>query len=324
MYVLGIDGGGTRTSGVVADETGKVYMQAFGEGSNPTTMAREIFEEVITMLLNQLEQQDPAIFSQLEVCFAGMAGVMESGLEEEFEALLVKQLPAQTKIMVKNDAYNALYSGTLGNPGIVQIAGTGSITFGVNYDEETARCGGWGYLFDEAGSAFYLGNKALRAIFKYHDGSGPATVMTGRILEHFGITRVEELTAKIYGPEQPRQMIAQLCPIVIDAAESGDAVAKGIICEACENMMQCMETCHRQLFVADHPTVIVLAGGVFTKPQQFLWYLNELSKKSLPNVVFRETRFAPIGGAIVGGLKAMGINSISETFKEQMSGQLKE
>lgn len=319
MYVLGIDGGGTKTSGVVADESGKVYMQARGGSSNPNALTQEQFEAVLSGLLKELEQQDPEIFSRLAVCFAGMSGVGESGRDVEFAQFLKGLLPAQTEVVVKNDAYNALYSGTLGNPGIVQIAGTGAISFGINYEDKKTRAGGWGYLFDDAGSGFYLGNEALRAIFENYDGRGPETVLTDRVLNHFGVAHIPGLIGKIYGPDHPRTVISQLSPIVSEAADTGDAVAKGIICRACEEMMKCIEACHRQLFADDHPTVIVLAGGVFTNPQQFVWYFNELSKSSLPNVVFRETRVAPVGGAVIGGLKALGIDTIEETFAEHMN-----
>jgi len=318
MYVLGIDGGGTKTSGVVADENGNVYMQAIGGSSNPNALTREQFEEVLSNLLEELEKQDPHIFSQLDVCFAGMAGVGESGRDAEFVALLKRQLPAETQVVVKNDAYNALYSGTLGNPGIVQIAGTGAISFGINYEDKIVRAGGWGYLFDDAGSGYYLGNEALRSVFENYDGRGPATVLTEKVLEYFEVSYIPDLIGMVYGRDHPRTVISKLSPIVIEAAEDGDGVAKGIICKACEEMMKCIEACHRQLFASDHPTAIVLSGGVFTNPQQFVWYFNELSKKSLPNVVFRETRVAPVGGAVIGGLKAMGISSIDEAFAERL------
>lgn len=323
MYVLGIDGGGTKTSGVVADESGNVYMQAIGGSSNPNALTQAQFDKILSGLLKELEQQNPEIYNQLEACFAGMAGVGESGRDAEVAAFLEKQLPAQTRVVVKNDAYNALYSGTLGNPGIVQIAGTGAISFGINYEDQKARAGGWGYLFDDAGSGFYLGNEALRAVFENYDGRGPATVLTEKVLEHFAVAQIPDLIGKIYGPEHPRTVISKLSPIVSEAAEAGDGVAKGIICKACEEMMKCIEACHRQLFASDHPTVIVLSGGVFTNPRQFVWYFNELSKNTLPNVVFRETRVAPVGGAVIGGLKAMGVHTIDETFTDRFNRHVK-
>ena len=166
MYVLGIDGGGTRTTGIVADEFGNVHMHAVTGRSNPNTLQQAEFEEVICGLVKELKRQNDAIFTQLSVCFAGIAGVGESGRDAEVAALLARELPEGTKVIVRNDAFNALYSGTLGEPGIVQIAGTGAVTLGINENGEVARSGGWGYLFDDEGSGFYLGNEALKAVFR--------------------------------------------------------------------------------------------------------------------------------------------------------------
>lgn len=323
MYVLGIDGGGTKTSGMVADENGQVFMQALGSSSNPNTLTQDEFESVLINLLQELENQDPEIFSQLAICFAGMSGVGESGRDAVFAELLKKRLPAQTRVVVKNDAYNALYSGTLGNPGIVQIAGTGAITFGINYEDKQARSGGWGYLFDDAGSGFYLGNKALEAVFKQYDRRGPETALTEKILAYFDVQHVPDVIGKIYGQEHPRAVISKLSPIVTAEAEAGDRVAAEIVRKACREMIQCIESCHGQLFDAEHPTVIVLSGGVFTNPEPFAYELNRLSKATLPNVVFRETRIDPVGGAVIGGLKEMGFGRIEETFAEQLNRHIK-
>lgn len=324
MYVLGIDGGGTKTTGIVADENGKVYIESHAGPSNPNTLAPDEFEEVLKGLAADLEKQDPIIFSQLAVCFAGMSGAGDSWrCDAKFEKVLTKFLPQQTEVIVRNDAYNVLYSETLGKPGIIQIAGTGSITFGLNHENKTVRSGGWGYLFDEAGSAYHLGNEALRAVFKNYDGRGPETVMTEEIIKYFNVKDVTDLLGKVHGPEHPRSVIAQLAPLIIAAAENGDGVAAKIIRKACAEIMECIESCHKKLFAADHPTLVVLSGGVFANSQQLLDCLRELSKKTLPNIILRQAHAAPVGGAVIGGLKAMGFNSIDENITERINLQLK-
>ena len=117
MYVVGIDGGGTRTTGIVADEIGNIYMHAITGRSNPNTLQQAEFEEVICGLVRELKRQNDAIFTQLSVCFAGIAGVGESGRDAEVATLLARELPAGAKVIVRNDAFNALYSGTLGPAG---------------------------------------------------------------------------------------------------------------------------------------------------------------------------------------------------------------
>lgn len=321
MYVLGIDGGGTKTTGVVTDENGNVYMQAVTGRSNPNTLSQDEFQNVMSGLLLRLKKQHTKIYDQISVCFAGLAGVGESGRDVEVANLLSNYLPRDTKILIKNDAFNALYSGTLGEPGVVQIAGTGTITFGFNEEQKMVRSGGWGYLFDDEGSGFYLGNEALRAVFKEFDNRGPTTSLTTRFLNYFQVQAVPDIIGKVYGEEHPRSVIAPLARLVVEASVANDEVSKNIILNACKEMMLSVIACHNQLFGAEHPTTIVLSGGVFTNSELFIRQFKELSYETLPNVIFQQTKVPPVGGAIIAGLKSLGV-AIDEHFVAKFNEQI--
>ncbi|WP_432357267.1 N-acetylglucosamine kinase [Sporosarcina sp. UB5] len=323
MYVLGIDGGGTRTTGIVADELGNVYMHAVTGRSNPNTLQQAEFEEVIIGLARELKRQNEDIFSKLTVCFAGIAGVGESGRDAEVAALLARELPAGTKVIVRNDAFNALYSGTLGGPGIVQIAGTGAVTLGINGNGEVARSGGWGYLFDDEGSGFYLGNEALKAVFRSFDNRGPATSLTDRITGCLAVQNVPDIIGKVYGKEHPRSIIAPLARLVMQEAQADDEVAKGIVEKACLEMMQSIEACHRRLFDENNPTAIVLSGGVFTDVELFAGRFRELAQHSIPKAVFQPTLVPPVGGAVLAGLADQQI-TVNHEFSSRLNEQLRE
>src|SRR5699024_2966008 len=127
MYVLGIDGGGTKTAGAIADETGKIYASATAGASNPNGVGYEKAEEEIAALLKELQNQAPKAFSELKSSFAGMSGVDREADKVRMAEVFRRYLPVECAIAVDNDAVNALYSGTLGEPGIVHISGTGSI-----------------------------------------------------------------------------------------------------------------------------------------------------------------------------------------------------
>jgi len=318
MYVLGIDGGGTKTTALVTDGNGTVYMKAITGGSNPNTMSSKAFEIVISGLLLQLKIQNIELYDQISVCFAGMAGVGESGRDVEVARLLGKYLPQDIKIIVKNDAFNALYSGTLGETGIVQIAGTGSITFGVNDELKMVRSGGWGYLFDDEGSGFHLGNEALRAVFKELDQRGPSTSLTTAFLKYFDVNSVPDIIGIVYGQEHSRSIIAPLSRLVVDAAMADDEVAKTIIADACEKMMRCIQSCHDQLFEKNHATNIVLSGGVFTNSELFIHHFNHLANEKLPNIKFQRALVSPVGGAIIAALKSQQV-IIDERIVKQLN-----
>ncbi|MGI2329200.1 N-acetylglucosamine kinase [Planococcus sp. YIM B11945] len=321
MYVLGIDGGGTKTAGIVADEFGTIYMQAVTGRSNPTTLSPQEFEQVMVGLVEELKTQNEAVFNQISVCFAGMAGVDESKRTAEVMQLLKTHLPDEIEVIVQNDAVNALYSGTLGKPGIAQISGTGSIAFGINEKGETTRAGGWGFLFDEGGSGFAIGKAALRAVFQAFDKRGPETSLTARLLEHFGVKIVPDIIAHVYGHEYARAVIAPLAQLVVNEALAGDKIAHQILMEACGDMLLCIDTCHKQLFAPDHSTAIVLAGGVFSDWALFDDLFKRLARGTLPNAVFQPTRIPPVGGAVIAGLKSHGI-TIREQFTERLNEQV--
>ncbi|MFS0688650.1 BadF/BadG/BcrA/BcrD ATPase family protein [Sporosarcina sp. 179-K 8C2 HS] len=323
MYVLGIDGGGTRTTGIVADELGNVYMHAVTGRSNPNTLQQAEFEEVISGLARELKRQGEAIFNQLSVCFVGIAGVGESGRDAEVAALLARELPAGTKVIVRNDAFNALYSGTLGGPGIVQIAGTGAVTLGINENGDVARSGGWGYLFDDEGSGFYLGNEALKAVFRSFDNRGPATSLTDRVTDYLAVQSVPDIIGKVYGKEHPRSVVAPLARLVMQEVQADDDVAKEIVKRACIEMMHSIEACHSRLFDENHPTAIVLSGGVFTDAEFFAAQFSELARHSIPNAVFQTTHVPPVGGAVLAGL-ADQQTAVDPEFSKRLNEQLRE
>ncbi|GKV56848.1 N-acetylmuramic acid/N-acetylglucosamine kinase [Sporosarcina sp. NCCP-2222] len=321
MYVIGIDGGGTQTTGIVSDEFGRVHMYAKTGRSNPNTMNRKEFAAVMADLLQTLSLQNPVVFEQVSCCFAGLAGVGESGKDEEVAHLLRDLLPDGASITVRNDAFNALYSGTLGKAGIVQIAGTGAITFGINDRGETARSGGWGYLFDDEGSGFYLGNEALRHIFKAHDERGPSTSLSDRVLHHFSAASVPDVISSIYGEEHPRSVIAPLSRYVVEEATAGDGIAQTIIEAACEKMIESIVACRQQLFDEEHATTIILSGGVFTGSDLCRNTMIQFAGQCLPSVTLQSTQVPPAVGAVLAGLSVMQIKPENE-FVSTLTSEL--
>lgn len=315
MYVLGIDGGGTKTAAIVADKNGTVYIAAEAGRSNPNTLSKEEFKTVMIGLLKQLCEQNEAIYRKISVCFAGMAGVGESNRHFEVKSLLASQLPSGTSIFIENDAVNALYSGTLGGPGIVQISGTGAITVGLNETGETARVGGWGYLFDDDGSGYDLGKQALRSAFQAYDGRGEPTALTPKLLAYFQADRIPDLIEKIYIGQHPRTIIAPLSKIVVDTALGKDPVALRIVENASKKMAHSIVTCHSKLFAEEETVKVVLSGGVFTNFGLFSRMIEQYTRSQKPNLQYIPSVISPVGGAVAAGLTKKGVE-IGRNFIE--------
>src|SRR5207248_9614696 len=159
------------------------------------------------------------------VC-VGIAGVDRDDEARAVRAIM-RRVGYQSRVGVVNDALIALAAGAGDAPGIVVIAGTGSIVYGRKARDEAARAGGWGHIIGDEGSGYWIGREALAAVMRAVDGRGPATRLTEDVLEHFGIADVSRLPRSVYDRELARMSVAAIGPSVQRARDSGDAVATG-------------------------------------------------------------------------------------------------
>src|SRR5690625_5281192 len=150
-YVIGIDGGGTKTVAVIANTAGEVKVSSLVGPTNPNVLSFAALKETINNLFHQLRDQAPDAISRVETVFAGISGAGTEEKQNTIKKILMENVPSSTYFQVVPDSINALYAGTFGKPGIVQIAGTGSITYGINRENKHWRIGGWGYLFGDEG-----------------------------------------------------------------------------------------------------------------------------------------------------------------------------
>ena len=141
------------------------------------------------------------------------------------------------------------------NPGVVTIAGTGSIAFGRNAAGETARAGGWGFLFGDEGSGFDIARQALRAALRFEEGWGPQTSLRRALLDFAGAADANELMHRLYTREWPKPRVAALAKLVETEALAGDAVARDILLNAAQQLATLAVSVRRRLFQsgeADH------------------------------------------------------------------------
>ena len=128
---------------------------------------------------------------------------------------------------VEPDYAVALAGATDGGPGIVVIAGTGSVAYGENGAGEAHRAGAYGYLIDDAGSGYGVGRAALAAVLRAADGTGEDTSLTGRLLALLGFASVGDIIPAVYGGSLDRLAIAALAPVVADAAREEGTPSRG-------------------------------------------------------------------------------------------------
>ena len=255
-YVVGIDSGGTKTVGLLADETGKVLAKARGGGANLVIHGELSVEKVLYQIIEDLESPGP-----IDTICLGMAGVDRPEEKALIQGLL-RRLGLRKNISIVNDALIALVAGAPEGIGIVVSAGPGSIAYGVDPSGETARSGGWGYLLGDEGSAFWLGHAAVRQGVRAVDGRGPATTLFERISQKLDLDVPEGLVKWFYDQELSRDRVAKLASVVQEAADDGDVAANALLDQAAQHLARAARAVDRKLtFTENYP--LVLAGGAF-------------------------------------------------------------
>ena len=255
-YVVGIDAGGTKTIGLLADETGAVLAKARGEGANLVVHGELGVEKVLYQVLEDLEP--PAPIAALCLGMAGVSGPAEQALLQA----VFRRLGHREKVRIVHDALIALVAGAPEGIGIVVVAGTGSMAYGVDPHRGTARSGGWGYLLGDEGSAFWLGHAAVRQGIRGIDGRGPATTLFDRIARRLDVAEPHGLVDWFYEEGRSRYRVAKLAEVVEEAAEAGDAAADALLDEAAAHLARAGRAVAEQLSF-DEPYPLVLAGGAF-------------------------------------------------------------
>ncbi len=243
---LGVDGGQSSTTVLIADETGLIRGAGRGGPCNHlgTEEGRAKFFSAIGQCLEQACRQ--ANLDSNTVMFRS-ACLGFSGGPEDKESY-ARELIRSSKYKITHDAEIALSGATAGQPGIIIIAGTGSMAFGRNSKNQTARAGGWGFVFGDEGGAFDLTRRALRAALQFEEGWGRPTILREALLEASGATSANDLLHRFYTTDYPRTAIAALAPLVTKAAEDGDEVAGEILHRAAEKLAWFVQGVYRNLF----------------------------------------------------------------------------
>jgi N-acetylglucosamine kinase-like BadF-type ATPase len=258
---LGVDGGQSGTTAVIGDQTGRVLGTGEAGPCNHAAAAegRARLERAVNGSLESACAQaglDPATVVFEAACF-GMSGGPED------KRIILAGILRTPRLIVTDDAAIALAGATSSGQGIITIAGTGSIAFGRNAESRTARAGGWGHIFGDAGGGFDIARQALRAVLRMEEGWGPATNLRQKLLEATGSQTANEMMHRFYTEEWPRSRVAALAPLVDTAATEGDALAGAILDSAAQELAMLTGAVRSQLWKPGQAIEAAFIGGVF-------------------------------------------------------------
>jgi N-acetylglucosamine kinase-like BadF-type ATPase len=286
LHVLGIDAGGTKTVCQLADEQGSIISESRSTGANLQAVGELEVEKVLHEVMEEaLGDRDTV---PAAICL-GIAGVDRPDDAAVVRGIM-KRIGYKARVLVVNDALVALEAGAPGEPGVVIISGTGSISYGRNAQGLAARSGGWGYVLGDEGSGYWIGRAALRAVLREADQRGPATALTPLLLAHFDVERPQELIHEVYHSNLKPSAIGALSQCVHEAFASGDEVAIGILRGAADELEASAMSVVRRLGMVGQTFPFILAGGIF---KAVPWLNDELSRR-LP-IVARHSRVELLG-----------------------------
>ena len=258
MHVLGIDVGGSKTVCLLADASGRIERTSRGPGANLQASGELEVEKIVHRTMEEAltDHERPAV-----VCM-GIAGVDRED-DARVVTAIMRRISHGSRVLVVNDALIALVAATGDLPGIVIVAGTGSIAYGRNARGQAARAGGWGHMIGDEGSGYWIGRQALAAAVREVDGPGPRTTLTEDVLAHFGAADAEGLVRIVYNREVPRANVATLGPTVQRARDRGDAVAMQILERAADELALAAASVTARLEMRGDAFSFVLAGSMF-------------------------------------------------------------
>ncbi|WP_312112192.1 N-acetylglucosamine kinase [Brevibacillus reuszeri] len=319
--LLAVDGGGTKCLAVLVDRSRQeVGMGRSGscnyQGIGEEAASRELIAAIAQALEDAkarsgLATQSESMTSgqvewEVECAVFGLAG-LDTEHDRQVICGMVENVLQSLNVnvrhlIVENDGFAALLGATGGKPGILVIAGTGSIAFGVNEKQQTARAGGWGHRVGDEGSGYWIGKQAIMAVLKDADGRGEKTILKELLLPYVGLTRVDELFNWTYSSHYSVDKVAELSPLVSQAANANDQVAQTILQVAGEELFLAVRAVMDQLEMKNKQFQMILQGGVLQNDERVRELVIERVNRYASQVVIENAQNAPIYGVIAKGL----------------------
>lgn len=304
FIVAGVDGGGSKTRVIVADESGATLGEVVGPGSAARPGEIEHSAGVIADTLRDALASCEMSHVTPKVLCVGVAGAATNPEREAlWTSLMGRELADE--VVVHPDFAIALDDAFGDGPGILLISGTGSAAFGRGPSGQSARCGGWGPVCGDEGSGAWIGRRALSVVTASADGREPETALVGAILTAAQVNEPRDLIAWAAqgGPSQ----LATLAPIVTSAADGGDLRANAIVSLAVEELVLHVRTLARSLFGDERAaTPVALTGGMLRKGSTLRKRLEQRLRSAVPGAQLISGEVDAARGAVRGALRYVG------------------
>lgn len=306
---IGVDGGGTKTQVLVM--RGDQGASVIAPSSNPSSVGRDEAQHVILKAIDDCLRALSLTHTEVAGLSVCMAGVDRKNEMDAIRLVFEAQFP-RAAVEITNDALAALTAGTKGEPGVVLIAGTGSIAIGESADGQVHRAGGYGYLLGDEGSGFAIGRAGLAAAIQSFESRLTPTKLWDRAAMAYDVTHPSQLIPTVYQAVHPVSTIARFAKEVVDLADA-DEVAKDIVTSAVSDYVRLIQAVVRLLEEFKSSGVhldrahlpgmakpkVVLAGGLFTNTDVLVRRLRAAS----PEFELQPLRQSGAAGAVLRAIQ---------------------
>ncbi len=304
--VLGMDGGQTSTTAAVCELSGRLLGVGRAGPANHVWEpwgVRRARRAVKGGAAEALKAARLPRHTILDAAFLGITGAKADRRTER----AVRNCVRAKRLRIANDDVNALASVTAGKPGVVVIAGTGTIAYGENARGRSESASGWGFLLGDEGAGFWMARKAIAAACRAYDGRNDDTALTRMLLAEAGARDLWDLHFLIYSEKLSRSDIADLARVVPRAAAEGDRAARSILRQAGGELGLAGATVARRLGMHRGRATVGMVGGVFLGSSGVRQSFRREVRKHVPQAHFAPARFAPVIGSVVLALKMAGV-----------------
>jgi len=297
-FLIGIDGGGTKTHAVLTNLDGEKLFERFAGPSNFLILGTEKVSETILELIDSCKNHANISYKDISAVLLGTTGAGRRSdaelLENAFQSFLNQKSIPTINFHVESDARIALEGAFAGKPGSILIAGTGSIMFGKDQKGNIHRVGGFGRFIGDEGSGYSIGKRALTAIAKSYDGRSEKTILSDLINEKFGIPSSEKLITEVY---KNNFDIASAAPLVLYAADMGDNAAIKIIESETDELILHINAMQEKI-KEDHLDIAFI-GGILSSKNFYSDLFTKKIKEQISNCRVKPPDYPPEYGAIL-------------------------
>lgn len=317
QFVVGIDGGGTKTAAVITDHQGQIV--GYGE-SGPSTFGGvplAVTRANIADAIDKAARRSNLPNNAFSAAFIGLGNVVSEKDRATVKAVALDlKLANSAQIGVDHDIRVALAGGLAGRPGMVMIAGTGVSCYGVNSVGAAWRAGGWGPLIDDEGSSYWLGIQAMHAAAAAYDGRGQSTLLSQLVSERLALTAMDDLMNRLYATEMTRTEIASLARLVFQAAAAEDNISTELIRRGCQAMAECALAVARKIGLDEGTSELAITGGMTHAGEALLSPFRKAIHECLPGCHVKEAELIPAIGAALLALELAGEKINEKTLYE--------